>query len=49
MLNLIKSDVDGEGPIGIIRWLGRVAQLVRAPPLQGGGRRFESCPAHLEL
>ena len=25
---------------------GRVAQLVRAPPLQGGGRRFESCPAH---
>lgn len=26
--------------------LGRVAQLVRAPPLQGGGRKFESCPAH---
>ena len=25
---------------------GRLAQLVRAPPLQGGGRRFESCTAH---
>ena len=26
---------------------GRLAQLVRAPPLQGGGHRFESCTAHL--
>ncbi len=28
---------------------GRFAQLVRAPPLQGGGRRFESCTAHHSL
>src|SRR4029077_15615388 len=29
---------------------GRLAQLVRAPALQAGGRRFESCTApHLEL
>ena len=27
---------------------GRLAQLVRAPPLQGGGRWFESNTAHLE-
>jgi hypothetical protein len=26
--------------------LGRLAQLVRAPALQAGGRRFESCTAH---
>ena len=25
---------------------GRLAQLARAPPLQGGGHRFESCNAH---
>jgi hypothetical protein len=25
---------------------GRLAQLVRAPPLQGGGRWFESNTAH---
>jgi hypothetical protein len=25
---------------------GRLAQLVRAPPLQGGSHRFESCSAH---
>src|SRR5208337_4135240 len=25
---------------------GRLAQLVRAPALQAGGRRFESCTAH---
>ncbi len=31
---------------GIILLGGRIAQLVRAPPLQGGGRRFESCSAH---
>ncbi len=26
---------------------GRLAQSVRAPPLQGGGHRFKSCTAHL--
>jgi hypothetical protein len=26
--------------------MGRLAQLVRAPALQAGGRRFESCTAH---
>ena len=26
--------------------VGRLAQLVRAPALQAGGRRFESCTAH---
>ena len=26
--------------------IGRLAQLVRAPALQAGGRRFESCTAH---
>ena len=25
---------------------GRLAQLARAPPLQGGGHRFEPCSAH---
>ena len=25
---------------------GRLAQLVRAPALQAGGRRFEPCTAH---
>ena len=25
---------------------GRIAQLVRAPPLQGGGRGFKSLSAH---
>ena len=25
---------------------GRLAQLVRAPALQAGGHRFESCIAH---
>ena len=25
---------------------GRLAQLVRAPALHAGGRRFESCTAH---
>src|ERR1700675_2651556 len=29
-----------------IRYEGRLAQLVRAPALQAGGRRFESCTAH---
>ena len=29
-----------------IRSEGRLAQLVRAPALQAGGRRFESCTAH---
>src|SRR5580704_541249 len=28
------------------RYEGRLAQLVRAPALQAGGRRFESCTAH---
>jgi hypothetical protein len=28
---------------------GRLAQLVRAPALQAGGRRFESCTAHHEF
>ena len=30
----------------IISGVGRLAQLVRAPPLHGGGHRFESCTAH---
>src|SRR5580704_12168556 len=29
-----------------VRSEGRLAQLVRAPALQAGGRRFESCTAH---
>ena len=28
------------------RKVGRLAQLVRAPALQAGGHRFESCIAH---
>ena len=28
--------------------IGRLAQLVRAPALQAGGHRFESCIAHHE-
>src|ERR1700691_808976 len=27
-------------------WIGRVAQLVRAPASHAGGHRFESCRAH---
>ena len=27
-------------------YFGRLAQLVRAPALQAGGHRFESCIAH---
>jgi hypothetical protein len=27
-------------------YLGRIAQLVRAPALHAGGHRFESCFAH---
>ena len=34
--------------VGCFR-LGRLAQLVRAPALQAGGRRFESCTAHQVL
>ncbi len=40
-----------ESALGIRRRLvrgGRVAQLARAPPLQGGGRGFESLHAHPE-
>ena len=34
-------------PCGSLRRApGRLAQLVRAPALQAGGRRFESCTAH---
>src|ERR1700731_415536 len=33
------------GPVAR-RYQGRLAQLVRAPALQAGGRRFESCTAH---
>ena len=29
-----------------VAYEGRLAQLVRAPALQAGGRRFESCTAH---
>src|SRR5690349_15113035 len=32
--------------ISLARQFGRLAQLVRAPALQAGGRRFESCTAH---
>jgi hypothetical protein len=31
---------------GRLKGPGRLAQLVRAPALQAGGRRFESCTAH---
>src|SRR5262249_38028443 len=31
------------------RTIGRLAQLVRAPALQAGGRRFESCTAHQSI
>ncbi len=36
------------GAAGLVasRCEGRLAQLVRAPALQAGGRRFESCTAH---
>ena len=39
-----------EVPIGIEYndFHGRIAQLVRAPLLHRGGRRFESCSAHSE-
>src|SRR6516165_4071044 len=33
----------------VLQWFapcGRLAQLVRAPALQAGGRRFEPCTAH---
>src|SRR6267378_3166267 len=33
-------------PSCTINYLGRLAQLVRAPALQAGGRRFEPCTAH---
>jgi hypothetical protein len=33
-------------PRAIMRVAGRLAQLVRAPALQAGGRRFEPCTAH---
>ena len=29
-----------------VKTSGRLAQLVRAPALQAGGRRFEPCTAH---
>ena len=32
--------------LGCMNVRGRLAQLVRAPALQAGGRRFESCTAH---
>src|SRR5215469_8537522 len=34
------------GLLAARRYEGRLAQLVRAPALQAGGRRFESCTAH---
>lgn len=39
--------VGGSPPVGSLPESGRVAQLVRAPALQAGGRRFESSRAHL--
>jgi hypothetical protein len=33
-------------PSGTMIMHGRLAQLVRAPALQAGGRRFEPCTAH---
>ena len=37
-------------PVQVRPWapflFGRLAQLVRAPALQAGGHRFESCIAH---
>ena len=35
--------------VGLANIRGRLAQLVRAPALQAGGRRFESCTAHQVL
>ena len=45
LFELIRID---EVPIGIEynHRRGRIAQLVRAPLLHRGGRRFESCSAH---
>ena len=39
------SRILGETP-QFVAIAGRLAQLVRAPALQAGGRRFESCTAH---
>ncbi len=38
--------IDRSGILAVRRNDGRLAQLVRAPALQAGGRRFESCTAH---
>jgi hypothetical protein len=35
-------------PGGILTDLGRLAQMVRAPPSHGGGRGFKSLIAHFE-
>src|SRR5438445_4097648 len=40
------SRAEGEKGSVTRRSEGRLAQLVRAPALQAGGRRFESCTAH---
>ena len=44
---------DARAPLSLLktrlsspRFEGRLAQLVRAPALQAGGRRFEPCTAH---
>jgi hypothetical protein len=41
-----KSSSDRRDGVVAHRREGRLAQLVRAPALQAGGRRFESCTAH---
>jgi hypothetical protein len=41
-----QSGSDRCGLLAARRYEGRLAQLVRAPALQAGGRRFESCTAH---
>ncbi len=42
----LQSDFE-DFPGSCYNFYGRLAQLVRAPPLQGGGHRFDSCTAHL--
>ena len=42
---LVPVQVRPRAPLIYLK-VGRLAQLVRAPALQAGGHRFESCIAH---
>jgi hypothetical protein len=45
-LRVWKRSARNLGPDNVLDLRGCLAQLVRAPALQAGGRRFESCSAH---